>query len=242
MSQERAEQCERMGRSTLTLLAGLTRARPSPIARSAISRSRRTCAASKLSACTFDCLSSTSGTWSRSRFTMSRWRRSSPRESPMAPARQQSMLAHPDVRRTPRVSAFIDSVVEEIETLRPILTGLWRGCIKPGAGRGAARSCAGFARAPTSTTSSRSARAAAPEPDGAADQGRTPARSGRPAAHGSRQLDLTLTKETSPWIDCFGAPRSRRFFRRWPRAAAAVRRRPKPRHLPLATATGRRRP
>ena len=33
------------------------------------------------------------------------------------------LLAHPDARRTPRVSAFFDFVVEEIEALRPILTG-----------------------------------------------------------------------------------------------------------------------
>jgi DNA-binding transcriptional LysR family regulator len=38
-------------------------------------------------------------------------------------ARIWRVLAHPDVRRTPRVSAFIDFLVEEIETLRPILTG-----------------------------------------------------------------------------------------------------------------------
>ena len=33
------------------------------------------------------------------------------------------VLAHLDARRTPRVSAFFDFIVEEIETLRPILTG-----------------------------------------------------------------------------------------------------------------------
>jgi DNA-binding transcriptional LysR family regulator len=33
------------------------------------------------------------------------------------------VLAHPDVRRTPRVSAFFDFITEEIEALRPILTG-----------------------------------------------------------------------------------------------------------------------
>lgn len=33
------------------------------------------------------------------------------------------LLAHPDLRRTPRVSAFFDFVVEEIEALKPILTG-----------------------------------------------------------------------------------------------------------------------
>jgi len=33
------------------------------------------------------------------------------------------LLAHPDLRRTPRVSAFFDFISEEIEALRPILTG-----------------------------------------------------------------------------------------------------------------------
>lgn len=33
------------------------------------------------------------------------------------------VLAHPDVRRTPRVAAFFDFMVDEIETLRPIITG-----------------------------------------------------------------------------------------------------------------------
>jgi DNA-binding transcriptional LysR family regulator len=33
------------------------------------------------------------------------------------------VLAHPDARRTPRVAAFFDFLIEEIETLRPILTG-----------------------------------------------------------------------------------------------------------------------
>lgn len=33
------------------------------------------------------------------------------------------LLVHADARRTPRVSAFFDFIVEEIETLRPILTG-----------------------------------------------------------------------------------------------------------------------
>ena len=33
------------------------------------------------------------------------------------------LLAHPDVRRTPRVSAFFDFMVAEIDALRPILTG-----------------------------------------------------------------------------------------------------------------------
>jgi DNA-binding transcriptional LysR family regulator len=38
-------------------------------------------------------------------------------------ARIWRVLAHPDVRRTLRVSAFFDFITEEIETLRPILTG-----------------------------------------------------------------------------------------------------------------------
>lgn len=38
-------------------------------------------------------------------------------------ARIWRVLAHPDVRRTPRVSAFFDFITEEIEALRPILTG-----------------------------------------------------------------------------------------------------------------------
>ncbi len=33
------------------------------------------------------------------------------------------MLTTPELRRTPRVSAFFDFIIEEIETLRPILTG-----------------------------------------------------------------------------------------------------------------------
>jgi len=33
------------------------------------------------------------------------------------------VLAHPDVRHAPRVAAFFDFVVDEIETLRPIITG-----------------------------------------------------------------------------------------------------------------------
>jgi len=33
------------------------------------------------------------------------------------------ILAHPDVRRAPRVAALFDFMVQEIETLRPILTG-----------------------------------------------------------------------------------------------------------------------
>lgn len=38
-------------------------------------------------------------------------------------ARIWRVLAHPDLRRTPRVSAFFDFIAEEIEALRPILTG-----------------------------------------------------------------------------------------------------------------------
>lgn len=38
-------------------------------------------------------------------------------------ARIWRVLAHPDLRRTRRVSAFFDFIVEEIETLRPIITG-----------------------------------------------------------------------------------------------------------------------
>jgi hypothetical protein len=38
-------------------------------------------------------------------------------------ARIWRLLAHPDARRTPRVSAFFYFIVEEIDTLRPILTG-----------------------------------------------------------------------------------------------------------------------
>lgn len=38
-------------------------------------------------------------------------------------ARIWRVLAHPDVRRTPRVSAFFDFVEDEIEALKPILTG-----------------------------------------------------------------------------------------------------------------------
>jgi DNA-binding transcriptional LysR family regulator len=38
-------------------------------------------------------------------------------------ARICRILAHPDVRRTPRVSAFFDFFTEEIEALRPIRTG-----------------------------------------------------------------------------------------------------------------------
>lgn len=38
-------------------------------------------------------------------------------------ARIWRLLAHPDVRRTPRVSAFFDFITGEIEALKPILTG-----------------------------------------------------------------------------------------------------------------------
>ena len=38
-------------------------------------------------------------------------------------ARIWRLLAHPDVRRTPRVSAFFDFIADEIDALRPILTG-----------------------------------------------------------------------------------------------------------------------
>ena len=33
------------------------------------------------------------------------------------------MLTTPELRRTPRVSAFFDFIVSEIDTLRPIITG-----------------------------------------------------------------------------------------------------------------------
>ena len=38
-------------------------------------------------------------------------------------ARSWRILTTPELRRTPRVAAFFDFIVEEIETLRPILTG-----------------------------------------------------------------------------------------------------------------------
>lgn len=38
-------------------------------------------------------------------------------------ARAWRILAHPDVRRTPRVAAFLEFVVDEIDALKPILTG-----------------------------------------------------------------------------------------------------------------------
>ena len=38
-------------------------------------------------------------------------------------ARIWRVLAHPDLRHTPRVAAFFDFIVDEIETLRPIITG-----------------------------------------------------------------------------------------------------------------------
>ena len=38
-------------------------------------------------------------------------------------ARSWRLLAHPDTRRTPRVSAFFDFIIEEGAAMRPILTG-----------------------------------------------------------------------------------------------------------------------
>lgn len=38
-------------------------------------------------------------------------------------ARSWRLLTHPDLRRTPRVAAFFDFIVEEREALKPILTG-----------------------------------------------------------------------------------------------------------------------
>jgi DNA-binding transcriptional LysR family regulator len=38
-------------------------------------------------------------------------------------ARIWRLLTHPDLRRTPRVSAFFDFIIEEGEALKPILTG-----------------------------------------------------------------------------------------------------------------------
>ena len=38
-------------------------------------------------------------------------------------SRSWRLLAHPDVRRTPRVAAFFDFIIEEREALKPILTG-----------------------------------------------------------------------------------------------------------------------
>jgi hypothetical protein len=38
-------------------------------------------------------------------------------------ARIWRVLAAPDLRRTPRVAAFFDFMVDEVEALRPILTG-----------------------------------------------------------------------------------------------------------------------
>lgn len=37
--------------------------------------------------------------------------------------RSWRLLAHPDARRTPRVSAFFDFIKDELQALRPILTG-----------------------------------------------------------------------------------------------------------------------
>ena len=44
---------------------------------------------------------------------------------PPVPALQRSwrLLAHPDVRQTPRVTAFFDFVNDELPSLRPILSG-----------------------------------------------------------------------------------------------------------------------
>jgi hypothetical protein len=33
------------------------------------------------------------------------------------------LLTTPELRRTPRVAAFFDFIVDEIDTLRPIITG-----------------------------------------------------------------------------------------------------------------------
>jgi hypothetical protein len=33
------------------------------------------------------------------------------------------LLTHPDLRKTPRVSAFFDFINDELASLRPILTG-----------------------------------------------------------------------------------------------------------------------
>jgi DNA-binding transcriptional LysR family regulator len=38
-------------------------------------------------------------------------------------ARSWRLLTHPDLRRTPRIAAFFDFVVEEREELKSILTG-----------------------------------------------------------------------------------------------------------------------
>lgn len=38
-------------------------------------------------------------------------------------ARSWRLLAHPDLRRTPRISAFFDFILQEREALKPILTG-----------------------------------------------------------------------------------------------------------------------
>jgi DNA-binding transcriptional LysR family regulator len=38
-------------------------------------------------------------------------------------ARIWRVLVHPDMRRTPRVAAFFDFIVDEIDALRPIITG-----------------------------------------------------------------------------------------------------------------------
>jgi DNA-binding transcriptional LysR family regulator len=38
-------------------------------------------------------------------------------------SRSWRLLAHPDLRRTPRISAFFDFIIEERESLKSILTG-----------------------------------------------------------------------------------------------------------------------
>lgn len=38
-------------------------------------------------------------------------------------ARSWRLLTHPDLRRTPRISAFFDFISDERDELRPILTG-----------------------------------------------------------------------------------------------------------------------
>ena len=38
-------------------------------------------------------------------------------------ARSWRLLTHPDLRRTPRISAFFDFIIEERESLKSILTG-----------------------------------------------------------------------------------------------------------------------
>ena len=38
-------------------------------------------------------------------------------------ARSWRLLAHPDIRRVPRVAAFFDYIIEHRDALKPILTG-----------------------------------------------------------------------------------------------------------------------